>query len=109
MASLCPKCLGDIDRIDFVFVPPFGFVSAPVQGAMMKPAERDRELVADAAAKGGRLREPDVMGVRRASLTDEAGLRSNKFKVRAVAVAARLIERENAFVDSGVAGGRAIR
>ena len=50
------------------------------------------------------MREPDVMGVGRTSLADEAGLRSDEFEVRAIAVAARLVEREDAFVDSGSTG-----
>jgi hypothetical protein len=65
----------------------------------MEPAERDRELVAHAAAKGGWLREPDVMGVRRTSLADEAGLPGDEFEVRAIAVAAGLVEREDALVN----------
>ena len=66
---------------------------ASMQGAMMKSAERDRELVAHASAKGGWLRKPDVMGVRRTSLADETGLRSDEFEVLAIAVAAGLVEQ----------------
>jgi hypothetical protein len=66
--------LGSANRIDVVLIPPFSFVPASMQGAMMNAAERDRELVAHASAKGGWLREPDMVCIRRTSLTDKAGL-----------------------------------
>jgi hypothetical protein len=44
-------------------VPPRRFVTVAVELAMMSPAQRDRELVTNFAAKSPILREPQMMRV----------------------------------------------
>jgi hypothetical protein len=66
---------------------------------MMGAAQRDRKLVADPTPQGARLHEAQVMWVRGAAPADEAGLPSNELEMRAIPVAARLTQRERAFVD----------
>jgi hypothetical protein len=43
-----------------------------MQIAVVDPTQRHRELVTDLAPKGARLPKPDVMGIGRAPVTDEA-------------------------------------
>ncbi len=50
-------------RIDTGFFPPRSFVTAVMDFAVMPPAERDGELVADFAAKRPGLRKSQVVGV----------------------------------------------
>ena len=52
-------------------MPPSAFVADVVELAMMGAAERDRELVADFAAKRLRLGKADVVGVGGKSTTDK--------------------------------------
>jgi len=66
---------------------------------MVGTAERHRELVADAAPQGPGLHESKVMGVRRLPPTNEARLRRHELQMGAIAVAARLAQREGALVD----------
>jgi len=46
------------ERLDLLLHPPRGFVTAPVERAVMEPAERHREFVAHAAAERRTLGKP---------------------------------------------------
>ncbi|MFZ1883664.1 MAG: hypothetical protein WAU53_08710 [Rhodoplanes sp.] len=65
---------------------------------MVRAAERHGELIAHASTKGGWLREPEVMGIRRSPFAKETRLRGHELKMRAIAVAARLIQRQHALI-----------
>jgi hypothetical protein len=58
--------------------------------AMMAAAERDRELIADLAAKRSMLGEAQMMGIGRPAATNQTGLLGDKSDVLAVANPARL-------------------
>ena len=73
-----PQRAGGPGRIEPAFLPPSGFITVTMELAMMSPAERDRELVTDLAAKSAVLREPQVVRVARLTPTDEAGLLGDK-------------------------------
>jgi len=66
---------------------------------MMDTAQRDGELIADAAAQGGRLGKPEVMGVRRSPLAYQARLGGDKFEVCAITVTSWLAEREYTLIN----------
>jgi hypothetical protein len=74
---------------------------------MVRPTERDCELVAHLAAQRPGLREPKMMGIAGLSSTDKAGLRSDELEMRLVAVTSRFADRQHAFVDAatGVVAG----
>jgi len=66
---------------------------------MVGAAERHRVLVADFAAQGPRLHEAQMMGLGGLPLAPEAWLRGHELQMGAIAVAARLAQRQGAFVD----------
>jgi hypothetical protein len=59
-----PQPVCNWQRIDFDTLPPFGLGTVSVQFAVMYPAQRDRELIADLAAKRPRLGKTQMMSVR---------------------------------------------
>jgi hypothetical protein len=59
-AALLPELLGKYDRVVVDFSPPRRLVAPSVQGAVVRPAKRDCELVADPPAKRQRLHEPQA-------------------------------------------------
>ena len=69
-----PKGRRNGERIDSLLVPPGVFIAAPMEFAMMEPANRNGELVADLPPHRALLGKFDVMGVRWASPADEARL-----------------------------------
>jgi hypothetical protein len=66
---------------------------------MMSTAQRDRKLIADLAAKCRWLRESKMMGVRRASATNETGLFGDGFDMFAVTNATRGWHQQYASID----------
>ena len=52
---------------------------------MMGATERHRELIADLEAEASRLREAQVMGIRRLAAANHTGLRGNKLAMAFVA------------------------
>ena len=66
---------------------------------MMTPAERHGEFIADPAAQRARLGEPQMVGIRRPPPADQTGLGRHEPEVRTIAIAARFIQREGAFID----------
>jgi hypothetical protein len=68
--------------------------------AVVQPAERDGELVADPAPERANLGKAQVMRVARRSPADEAGPRGYELEVRLVPVPPDFREREDALVDA---------
>jgi hypothetical protein len=66
---------------------------------MMRPAERDRELIADLAAERPNLGEAQMVRVRGFAATDEAGPRGHELEVRLVPVAPGLGYAQDALID----------
>src|SRR5216684_3633903 len=81
--------------------PPADFVSGVMVVAVMRSAQRHRELVADLAPHRARLSEPQMVGVRGTSPADQTRLGCNELEVSFVAMAAHLANGELAFVDFG--------
>jgi hypothetical protein len=94
-----PQPVRNSDRADASGGPPCRLIAAPVKSTMMSAAQRHRELIADPAAQGPRLHESEVMGVARLPPTKQARLRGHELQMGAIAVAARLAQREGALVD----------
>ena len=68
--------------------------------AMVSPAQRDGELVADLAAEGLQLRKPEVMCVRGLSAADQARLFGHEPHMVLVTNAARFGKGKRALVDA---------
>ena len=77
-----PKPLSGSQRINASLRPLGEFVTGAVDFAMMTAAQWDGELVADSTAEGRRLREPQMMRVRRLSSAYQAGTSENVFASR---------------------------
>lgn len=99
--ALFPECFGDWKWVDPHVVPPGGLVPGMVELAMMLTAKRDRELVADLAAEGGRLSAPEVMGIGGEPVAQQARLRGDEAKVLLVPMAGWLADRERTLIDPG--------
>src|SRR5439155_16162135 len=99
-ARLCPQGRRDNKRVETELVPPFGFIAATVDLAMVSTAERHRELVAHLAAKRSGLGKPQMMRVRRLPAADQAGLRSDELQMCFVAVAPRFTDWQDALIDA---------
>jgi hypothetical protein len=95
-----PELAGRLHRINVGFRPPGGFIAHPVHQPMMDSTERDREFVAHLAAERARLREAEMMWIRWLAAADEAGLGGDETKVRLVAIAPGLGDRQDALVDA---------
>ena len=92
-ARLFPERTGDFTRVDANPLPPRPFVADTMNRAMMDPAQRHRELVADLTADCAVLCEAQVMRIRGLAAANQAGLLSNKSDVVLVADPARLRAR----------------
>ena len=97
---LIPQAFSDLQRIDVAIhgLPPPGFVAGPMQLTVMGAAKRHREFIADFAAQGLRLREPQVMRIGRLAIAEQAGLRGDKVQMRLVAAARRMPDCQGAAV-----------
>jgi hypothetical protein len=87
---LRPQHRGSSQGINTGFLPPLGFITAAMELAVVTTAERDRELVAHLASERPVLGKAQVVSVRRAPSTDEAGLLGDELNVDLVAHPARL-------------------
>ena len=67
--------------------------------AMVRSAERHRELIAHLAPERTKLGKAEMMGVRGSASADEAGLPRDVFQMFLIADALRLGECQNALVD----------
>ena len=76
--SFEPKLAGKANGLKACFCPPVGFLARAVQFAVMCPAKRYREFVADLEAEAAALRETEVMRIAGLASADEAGLRRDE-------------------------------
>lgn len=81
------------------FLPPPGFIALTMEFAMMSPAERDCELVADFASECSILGKTQMMGIARLPSADQAGLLGHKSHVVAIANAPQFGMRQQRLVD----------
>jgi hypothetical protein len=70
-----------------------------MENAMMGPTERHSIFIADPAAKGARLDEPQMMGIGRPPPTKKARLPRHEPQVGAIPRAAGFAQRERALID----------
>jgi hypothetical protein len=80
-----PQSERDWKWIDVELLPPCGLVPRPMKLAVMDPANRDAELVADSATKCTRLCKREVVRIRRHSAAHKARLPSHKFPMLLIA------------------------
>src|SRR6516165_1074187 len=92
---LGPKLRRNGQRIDPVAFPPGALVAAPVELAMVQPADRNGEAVAHFPPHRPLLGELDVMGIRRGAAADQARLSGDKFQMLAIAVACRFTDNRD--------------
>jgi hypothetical protein len=97
-----PQGCRDRDGIDAMAPPPGTFIAAPVKLAMVQPADRDGEPVADFSAHRPLLGKLDVVRIRGGAAADEAGLSGYKPKMVAVALTYRLAN-DSDFLRIGLA------
>jgi hypothetical protein len=65
-------------------LPPFLFVATAVKLAVMNPAQRHDELIANPMAERARLPKSKVVSIRRPPAADQAGLRTHKLTMRLI-------------------------
>src|SRR5207237_10045863 len=97
-ARVFPQLASGVGRVEADGLPPQRFVARAVEVAVVRAAERDRELIADLAAKGALLGEAQMMRVGRFAAAHEAGLTGHALEVRLVAGAARIAARRRALM-----------
>ena len=68
-----PQAACKFQRLKSVSRPPISFLAGAVQFAMMCPAQRDSEFVADLLSEPARLRKAKMVRVGRFASADEAG------------------------------------
>ena len=87
-----PEVSGNDQGIDPLALPPGALIAAPVQLAMVQPADRDSEAIADLPPHRPLLGKPEVVGVRGAPAADETPLRSHEPEMVAIALPHRLAD-----------------
>src|SRR5262249_15799516 len=98
--GLSAELPGDLDGVDAGGLPPGLLVAGAMDGAMMRAAERDGELVARLGAERPRLQVAKMMRIGLFAAADETCLLGDISKVLPVAVAPRCREDERALVDA---------
>jgi len=88
--GLVPELLGNRSRVDVQGRPPSLLIAPSMQGAMVQPAERHRELVADLPAQSPRLRKAQMMRVCWLPAAHQTGLGRHESKVIFVPASPRL-------------------
>src|SRR3989442_10130172 len=81
--------------IDALLLPKDTFVAAPVQLPMMQPTDRHSEAVAYLAPHGPRIRELDVVRVRRGAAAYQARLARHEFQMAPITLAHRLAANDD--------------
>src|SRR5262249_58986913 len=87
-AGVFPQFTGDLVRIDPGRSPPGSLVAGAMDRAVMRAAQRDRELIAGPAAERTRLQVAKMMRVGWPAAADEAWLFRDIAKVLPIAIAA---------------------
>ena len=98
--GLFPEPAGDLDRINIGLLPPRALVACAMHCPMMPAAERDRELIADLAAKRTGLGKSEVVGIGGLTAAHETRLLGDVAQVLPVAIAPRGGNSEDALVDA---------
>jgi hypothetical protein len=101
---LRPQYRGSSQGINTGSLPPLGFIAATMELAVVATAEWDREFVAHLASERPVLSKAQVVSVRRAASTEEAGLLGDELNVALIPHPARLWEGEAALIDAGSLG-----
>ena len=104
--GLRPQFLRNNQRLDAQTCPPLRFFDGAMHLAMMHPAERHRELIADLATERPGLREAQMMGIGGLAAAYDAGLCRDKFAVMLVAQPARFGRHGIRFKINGRSGAR---
>jgi len=97
--GLKPKCAGSRKRIYPGVPPPRPFIAAAMDLTVMRATERHREFIAHFATERTRLREPQMMRIRRPATANKTGLFDYVPDMAPITNTARFRERENAFID----------
>ena len=97
--GLKPKCAGSRKRVYSRVPPPESFVTAAMDLAVVRATKRHRELVTHLATERTRLREPQMMRIRRPATANKTGLFDHVPDMVPITNTARFRERENAFID----------
>ena len=84
-SCLLPELQRGGNRVDIEAAPPCGFVTRAMKLAVVDPADRDRELVADSASKRARLCKREVMRIRRHAAAHKAWLPQHESPVILIA------------------------
>ena len=96
-----PKLARQADGLETGFRPPVRFLTGAVQFAMVCPAQRDREFVADLLSEPARLRKAKMVRVGRFAAADQAGSFGHKPQMLFVPFPFGLRRGQDAFVDAG--------
>ncbi len=89
MPAFRPELLGHLQRLYSLAAPPIFFAARGMKRAVMGKTDGNAPLIADLARQGSRLSVPDVVGVARPAITDQAGLRGHELEVGAISHATR--------------------
>src|SRR4029079_13935268 len=84
---LLPKCSSLGHWLDTLLLPPCALVSAPMEFAMMQPANGNGEFIAHLASHGPLLCEFNVVSIGWCAAAAQTGLRSHEFQMLAVTLA----------------------
>ena len=103
-SRLLPKPQRNWHRVNVELIPPRSLIADAVQLAMVNAAERNRELVGHSAPERSRLREPQVVWIRRLAAAYQAWAFGYPFDMHFVSEPAGFWEGEHAFVDWLAAG-----
>jgi len=96
---LQPQRASTDSRIGTDLLPPGSFIATVMNLAVMAPAQRYRELIADLATDRSALRKAQMVGIRRATTANQARLFGYIFYVIAVTNPARLRQRQHVLID----------
>src|SRR5262249_29679662 len=95
-----PEPAGNLDRVKAGLPPPRALVMGAMHRTMMPATKRDRELIADLAAKRARLSKSEVVRIGRLAAAHQTRLLGDVAKVLPGAIATRRSDREDALVDA---------
>ena len=89
-AALAPEPAGDVEGVDPSGHPPAPLVADPVHGAVVCPAQRQHEFVADPAAERPLLGEAEMVWVAGLAAANETSVGGHEPRMGPVAIATRL-------------------
>src|SRR5262249_27810156 len=99
---LAPQGCRDRERIDLLAPPPNPLIATSMELAVVQPANRDGEAVANSASHRPLLGKLDVVGIGGGAAADQARLSGNKLEVFAVALTHRFADDRD-LVRTGLA------